>query len=98
MLKPISAMSDHEMLVELMQEKRRGDTLRNIKLVLLGVLLAVLVYLGFRYLPPAIAYFKGVGETIDKIQTGVDQVQTVTDSIKDSVGGLLEKLGGLFKH
>jgi|GEM_PF-2509529 len=98
MLKPISAMTDHEMLVELMQEKRRGDTLRNIKLILLGVLLAVLVYLGFRYLPPAIAYFKALGETMAKIQTGVDQVQTVTDSIKDSVGGLLEKLGGLFKH
>ena len=98
MLKPISAMTDHEMLVELLQEKRRGETLRNIKLVLFGVFLALLAYLGFRYLPPVIEYFRGLNETIQKIQSGVDQVQTVTDSIKDSVGGLLEKLGGLFKH
>lgn len=98
MLKPISAMTDHEMLVELMQEKRRGDAMRNITLVLLGVVLAVLVYLGFRYLPPIIDYFKGLNETIQKIQTGVDQVQTVTDGIKDSVGGLLDLLGGLFKR
>lgn len=26
MMKPIAAMTDHEMLVELLQEKRRGET------------------------------------------------------------------------
>ena len=98
MLKPISAMTDHEMLVELMQEKRRGDTLRNIKLVLCGVLLAVLVYLGFRYLPPAIEFFRNLNDTVQKMQTGIDQVQTAADSIKESASGLLELLGGLFKR
>lgn len=97
MLKPISAMTDHEMLVELMQEKRRGDTLRNTTLIALGVLLAVLIYLGFRYLPPIIDYFRSLNETIKTIQAGVDQVQSVTDSIKDSLGGLLEVLGSWFR-
>ena len=96
MLKPISAMTDHEMLVELMQAKRKGDRARNIKLVVLGIVLAILVFLGFKYLPPIIHYFQRLNEPIETIQSGVEQVQTVTDSVKESIGGFLEKIGGIF--
>ena len=97
MLKPISAMTDHEMLVELMQAKRRGDTVRNIKLVCAGIVIAVLVYLGFRYLPPVIHYFQKIGDALETIQNGVTRIQNVTDSVKGTVDGLLEKISSVFR-
>lgn len=96
MLKPIAAMTDHEMLVELLQEKRRADKMRNIKYAIAGAVCAVLIFLLIKYLPPVISYFRSVQETIEQIQSGVEQVQTVTDTVKDSVTGLLEKIGSLF--
>ena len=54
MLKPIAAMSDHEMLVELMQEKRRNDRARNITYMIAGAILVLVIILLVRYLPPAI--------------------------------------------
>ncbi len=97
MLKPISAMTDHEMLVELLQAKRRGEFWSNVKLVAAGVILAILIFLGIRYLPPVIRYFQRLGDGVETIKNSMIQVQEVTDSLKDSVTGLLEKLANLLR-
>jgi uncharacterized protein YoxC len=96
MLKPIATMTDHEMLVELLQEKRRNDRMKNIKYAILGAVLVILIILAAKYLPPVIRYFRSVQETLQQIQASVSQVQNLTDSVKESVSGLLEKIGGLF--
>ena len=96
MLKPISAMTDHEMLVELMEEKRRNDRIRTAKLIVFCIVLVILIYLGIKYLPPIIRYFRSLNDTINQIQEGVDQVQGLTDSVINSVNSLLEKIGGIF--
>ena len=97
MLKPITAMTDHEMLVELMREKRRNDRARNIRYMILGAIVVLIAILLFRYLPPVIRYFQSLHATLDKIQSGVDQVQGVTDGIRNTVGELWDKLANLFR-
>ena len=96
MLKPIAAMTDHEMLLELMREKRRNERARNIRYMIAGAVIVLILILIFRYLPPVVHYFQSLNATIDKIQGNVEEVQGVANGIKDSVTGLLDKLGTTF--
>ena len=95
MLKPIAAMTDHEMLVELMREKRRNDRERNIKYMIIGAVIVLIALLLFKFLPPVIHYFQALNETIDRVQTGISEVQGVTNSIKETVGSLWDKFSNL---
>ncbi len=97
MAKPISAMTDREMLAELLQEKRRNDRARNIQYMIAGALLVIAAVLLYRFLPPVIHYFQRLNDTIDTIQSGVDQVQSVTDGIKETLGSVWDKLANLFR-
>ena len=60
MLKPVAAMTDHEMLVELMYEKRRNDRARNIKYMIAGAVLVLIIILSIKYVPPVVRYFQSV--------------------------------------
>ena len=95
MLKPIAAMTDHEMLVELMHEKRRNDRTRNIKYMIIGAIVVLIAILLFKFLPPVVRYFHNLNETIDRLQTGISEVQGVTNSIKETVGSLWDKFSNL---
>ena len=95
MFKPISAMSDHEMLVELLKEKRRNDRARNFKYMIAGACIVLIVILLAKYLPPVITFFRRIDSSLDQVQQGIGQVQDVADGIKDSVSSLLERLSNL---
>ena len=97
MLKPIAAMSDHEMLVELMHEKRRNDRARNIQYMIAGAVLVLIVILLIRYLPPAIRYFKNLNESLETIRGGVDTVRGVADNVNEKINSLWDKLATIFR-
>ena len=59
MLSNISDMTDRELLMELFEEKRRSETLRNLRVLISLGFLILLVVLGFIYLPPL---FRTAGE------------------------------------
>ena len=64
MLKPVAAMTDHEMLVELMYEKRRNDRARNIKYMIAGAVLVLIIILSIKYVPPVVRYFQRLRFTL----------------------------------
>jgi hypothetical protein len=91
MLKPIAAMTDHEMLVELMREKRRNDRERNIRYMIIGAVIVLIALLLFKFLPPVIHYFQALNETVDKVQAGIAEVQGVTDGIKNTITDMWDR-------
>ncbi len=96
MLKPVAAMTDHEMLVELMQEKRRNERARNIKYMIAGAVLVLVIILLIKYVPPVVRYFQKLNGTIETMQNSIAAVQGVADSINGTVTNLWNKIGGLF--
>ena len=97
MLKPVAAMTDHEMLVELMYEKRRNDRARNIKYMIAGAVLVLIIILSIKYVPPVVRYFQKLNETIETMQNSVAAIQGVADNINETITNLWNKLGGLFR-
>ncbi len=88
MRKPIAEMTDHEMLLELMQEKRSVDQRRYVRLVCMAVAAGVLIILGVKYLPPVIAYFKEVRAATQQIEQTLGQIRQNTDNVLGIVRGL----------
>ncbi|MBP5749714.1 MAG: hypothetical protein J6X24_02890 [Firmicutes bacterium] len=97
MLKPIAAMTDHEMLVELMQEKRRNDRARNIKYMIAGAIVLLIIILLIRYLPPAVRYFRSLTDSLNTIRSGVDSVRGVADNVNDKVNSHWDNLASFFR-
>ncbi len=99
---PIEEMTDHEMLVELLKEKRLRDKLRLVKLIVWAIVLVVLLILAFIYVPPVIQFFKEVHDNLESISKSLESLnQTVTDAygnitdISDSIKEQLENLKAL---
>ena len=99
---PIEEMTDHEMLVELLKEKRLRDKLRLVKLIVWAIVLVVLLILAFIYVPPVIRFFKEVHDNLESISKSLESLnQTVTDAygnitdISDSIKEQLENLKAL---
>jgi len=50
-MKDINEMSDHELLMELVEEKRRNDKIRYIKYGIYAVLALIVIILCIKYIP-----------------------------------------------
>ena len=87
MKKPVAQMTDREMLEELVAEKRRNDV---VKIVLLCVLLAaavtVIVLLAV-WLPPVIAFFRELSESIRQVRGELQRILDAADSVQKAVSG-----------
>ena len=62
-MKDIEQMSDHELLMELVKEKRRNDKLRYVKYGVYGVIALVVVILCIKYVPKIVEFFKEICST-----------------------------------
>ncbi len=75
----IEEMSDHELLMELIAEKRRNDRLRYIRYgIIAAVALFVIIELSI-WLPK-------INAALDTYYSLVNEVQSTTDSLKNFVG------------
>ena len=98
-MKDINEMNDHELLMELVSEKRRRDRIRYVKLACYGVLLCFVAYLGFTYVPKIIDTVNNIKDVIAKYDALAEQLQGTTQNI-DAItsqfqDGTMEKLKSL---
>ena len=65
--KPIPEMTDREILIELLQEKRRAENLRWVRLGVVAALVLAIGILCAVYLPPVIRYFRKLNELLERV-------------------------------
>lgn len=80
-MKDINEMTDHEILVELLEEKRRNDRNRIIKYVLYGIVALVIIILLSIYVPKIMAW-------VDRYNKFMNEIETTTNSVKEFVDGV----------
>ena len=88
MKKPVAQMTEREMLEELITEKRRNDI---VKIVFLGIFLAVsviVIILLAVYLPPVIAFFRRLSESVQQVQEELQRVLNAADSVRETLSGI----------
>ena len=60
-------MTDREILIELLQEKRRAENLRWVRLGVVAALVLAIGILCAVYLPPVIRYFRKLNELLERV-------------------------------
>lgn len=75
----IKSMSDRELLMELVQEKRRAERARKLRSCVLAGLAALLV-LCFVYVPRAVRAVRRYNDTMERLNRSVTQVQDFLDT------------------
>ena len=94
MARDIEQMSDHELLMELISDKRRQDKIRYIKYAVIGIFVAAVVIELVIWVPKIVAmvnYYNGI---ISQIDTTVVKINNVVSDIPD---GLVQKINDLIE-
>ena len=78
--KEIKTMSDHELLMELVQEKRRAERARRLRSCVLGGVAALLLVLCLLYVPRAVRAVRRYNDTMESLNRTVTQVQSFLDA------------------
>ena len=102
-MKNIEEMSDHEILMELIREKRRNDKIRNVKYGIYALIGLALIVLGCIYIPKIMALIEKYNRIIDEMDETRQTIEQFVNSfgtdtgekIKEMVEGL-NKLFGKF--
>ena len=81
-MKRIEDMTEREMLMELMAEKRLQDRLRAVKIAFGIAVILLLVWLGFTYIPRIIEVYNKWNDVLQQIQETGNKVNGVVDEIK----------------
>lgn len=71
MKKKIEEMTDHEILVELLKEKRMRDKIMYVKIAVYSVILITLMILGCIYIPKIVAFVNRVNEDLERIENTI---------------------------
>lgn len=80
-MKDIETMSDHELLMELVAEKRRNDKIRYIKYGFYGLIGVFLIVLCFIYVPKIVDFYNRFNAVMDQLSEATNSVRRVSDSI-----------------
>ncbi len=81
-MKSIDNMTDHEMLMELVAEKRMRDKLRFAKILLWAVVILLLIWLGATYIPKFIEVYNKWNTILQQIQDTGNKVNGVVEDLK----------------
>ena len=81
-MKNIEQMTDHEMIVELMKDKRKRDSLRTVKTICIIAVVAVLAVGAVMYVPKIISVINEAKGLMVKV-----------NELSDKAGGVFDKLG-----
>ena len=90
-MKDIEEMSDHELLMELVAEKRRNDKIRYVKYGIYALCATVVLVLGFIYVPKIVEFYNKFNAVMDTLKSTSESVQRVSDSISTET---IETLNG----
>ena len=103
-MKKIEEMSDHEILVELLEDKRRNDKNRYIKYGIYAAIALVIIVLLIIYVPKVVAFINKYNQVLNDLQETNDKINeffnTVGEGtaekfkeITDALGSFLGKFG-----
>ncbi|MBQ2657085.1 MAG: hypothetical protein IJF87_00760 [Erysipelotrichaceae bacterium] len=99
-MKDYSQMSDHELLMELVKEKRRNDKLRYIRYGFSALVLLAVVIVAAIYVPKIVAVIRRYNQFMDQMEGLNDKVSSFvnegTVNLLDSVKEIMEKVQSLF--
>ena len=99
-MKELQDMSDHELLMELVREKRNSDRLRMISLIFTGTFLLILAVLFLMALPKIVSFYKSVQQMQKQLQDVEQAVKGLSESFgpetTDKIKEMLENLQKLF--
>lgn len=96
MKKEIEWMSDRELLMELVAEKRRNERLRVVRILVLSLALLALVILCLIWIPRITAPFRQLQETVDRLNESIarfDQASAQMTEAAEQVRSYLSNLG-----
>ena len=79
----INEMSDHEILMELIEEKRRNDRIRYIQYAFDAVVIIALVILGFIYIPKIVNFVRQVNQLIEDYKQLVGRLNLTEGKIDE---------------
>ena len=98
-MKDYSQMSDHELLMELVKEKRRSDKIRYIRYGIHALILLAVVVTGIIYVPKIVAVIRRYNAFMDQMEGLNDKVSSFvnegTIGLLDSVRSIMEKVQSL---
>jgi len=81
--KKIEEMTDHEILLELIKEKRMRDKIMYVKIGFYSVILIALIILGCIYIPKIVAFVNRVNEDIERIEHTIDEIEENMNTLKE---------------
>ena len=87
--KEIRDMTERELLMELVEEKRREETLRIIERTVSGILLLVVLILIGIYGPRVYRFFHDLYSTVTSINEKLNAIMETAGSLKESLSGIL---------
>ena len=101
-------MTDRELLMELVEDKRRQEKIKYIEWGIAAAVIILVIVLLLVYLPPVVKTFKEVDSAVDMMQSEIDNIkgsfdeameklsefEALADKIPD-LEGLEEKFAGL---
>jgi len=82
-MKKISEMSDHEMLVELMNDKRRQDKVRYVKYIWYAIILVLLIIICLKVVPPVVSTLRRYNNFMDQFDSFKAEIENALSKIND---------------
>ena len=95
MPKPVETMSDHELLVELVREKRRADRERAVKTAVALAVLAVIVVLCVIYVPRIAQTVRQFQAVMDRLDQSASRMNEAADEMRQASAQVQQFFGGL---
>ena len=101
--------SDHELLMELIEEKRKLEKIRKIKLIIWCVILALIIAGLSVVVPKVIEMYKSYQEAMKELNQILQQAQAISEELEKvdfsqyeelfkNLNGLSQYLPGLFRR
>lgn len=91
--KDVTEMSERELLMELVLEKRRDETLRIIHYFWQGFLLLVILILLIIYGPKIYHFFRSLYDTVSSLHSNIREITETVNKLSSSVQSLFGKFG-----
>ena len=92
---PTEEMSDHELLMELVAEKRRNDRIRYIYYGLYTVFAVFLIVMGCIYIPKIVRIVNQYKELMENYQQLIARLNATDGKINEFMNGFETDLGGI---
>ena len=95
-MRNIEEMSDHELLMELIKDKRRNDRIRYVKYAVFGVIAVFVIGLLAVYVPKVVTFVNRYNTVIDELEKTTNSIKELKDSINlesfNTVQELIDKI------